>query len=182
MQKYTHLVFGGFTAALVAHFFYGGSIDLMRDWNMILALQYVKSMELPLKIFTESTPFIIQGAIFGILPDLDHLFKGLLAHRCGLTHSIFTFTIFMPVLTYAFSIYFALPQYLVTLSAVCLFSHWLIDALNPSGVRTIGFHPSFFWKHRCDLRLAKIRYNNHLANLISCAICIGTLVLLSFYY
>jgi membrane-bound metal-dependent hydrolase YbcI (DUF457 family) len=178
MQKYTHLVFGGLTAALVAHFFYGVSIDLTRDWNMILALQYVKSVELPLRIFTESTPFIIQGAILGILPDLDHIFKGLLAHRCGLTHSIFTFTIFMPVLAYAFAMRFELPQYLVTLSAICVFSHWLIDALNPSGVRTIGFYPSFLWRHRCDLRLAKIRYNNHLANLVFCAVCVGVLFLL----
>ena len=181
MQKYTHLVFGGFTAAMVAYFFHGVPIDLTRDWNMILALQYVKSVELPLRIFTESTPFIIQGAIFGILPDLDHLFKGFLAHRCGLTHSIFTFTVFMPILTYVFSVCFTLPQYLVTLSAVCVFSHWLLDALNPSGVRTIGFYPSFLWKHRCDLRLAKIRYNNHLVNLILCAICVGVLFLLSSY-
>ncbi|MFQ6086952.1 MAG: hypothetical protein ACE5OV_02920, partial [Candidatus Bathyarchaeia archaeon] len=59
--------------------------------------------------------------------------------------------------------------------------HWLIDALNPSGVRTIGFYLSFFLRHRCDFRLAKIRYNNHLANLIFCAICIGALFLLSSY-
>jgi hypothetical protein len=181
MQKYTHLVFGGLTASLVAYFFYGVSIDLNRDWSMILALRYVKSAELPLRIFTESTPFVIQGAIFGILPDLDQLFRGLLAHRCGLTHSVFSFTVFMPALTYAFSIYFALPWYLIVLGAACVFSHWLLDSLNPSGVRTIGFHPSFFWKHRCDLRLARIRYNNHWANLLLCAICIGILVLLSFY-
>lgn len=148
---------------------------------MILALQFVKSAELPLRIFTANTPFIIQGAIFGILPDLDYLLKELLAHRCGLTHSIFTFTVFMPVLTYAFSIYFGLPQYLVTLSAVYVLSHWLIDALNPSGMRTLGFYPSFLRKQRCDLRFAKIQYNNHLANLILCAICIGVLFLLSSY-
>lgn len=181
MQKYTHLVVGGFAAALTGWILYRMPINIVNDWNMILALQHVKSTELPFLIFTEKTPLIIQGAIFGILPDLDHLFKGLLDHRCGLTHSVFTFTIFIMVPIYIFSLYFGLPPYLTMLGAACVFSHWFIDALNPMGVRTLGFSLSFLKKHRCELRIARIRYNNHTANFILCAFCLGALFLLSIH-
>ncbi len=156
MQKYTHLAVGWTISALIAKYIYKLNLNFISEVNAITTLSI--------------TSISVQGAIFSLLPDLDHLFMGLIHHRCGLTHSIYTFIIFAPILAYFIG-------FNPIIASVAVFVHWILDALNPSGVRTIGFNLEFFIKHRRDFRIAKIRYDNHPINLL---LTIGSLLLL--YY
>lgn len=162
MQEYTHLVFGGFISALVAHFLYGVPVDLTR-------------LSCPLKSSQRAHRSLFKAKSSEYCPTLT-CYSRVISPSLRLNPPHLHVHSLCAGLAYAFFIYFVQPQYSVTLSAVCVFSHWQIDALNPSGVRTIGLYPSFFWKRRCDFRLAKIRYNNHLANFTLCAACVGILV------
>ena len=158
MQKYTHLIVGWAFSAVLANILYGCTIDIQSDITSVASFSFIS--------------LSVQGALCSIAPDLDHLFKGLIQHRCGLTHSIFTFTIFAPLLAY-------LINFNPIIAASTIFLHWLLDALNPSGVRTIGFTLKFFIKHGKDFKIANIRYDNHLANF---AICVLSVLLLYYVF
>jgi membrane-bound metal-dependent hydrolase YbcI (DUF457 family) len=127
-------------------------------------------------------PPLVAGAVFGIIPDLDQipLVKKVVQHRSGLSHSLITL-LWLPLL-----IGFFIPEYLA-FAAAAIFSHWFIDSFNPTGVRTIPYilprkkegFMTFFTKHERDLRFATLRYDNHVVNIIVCAICVVLVGLLS---
>jgi len=115
--------------------------------------------------FPRSTFLLLQGAVFGLLPDMDILFKGIMDHRCGLTHSLISILVFFPLVS---AVLHASPL----LGFFCTFSHWISDAITPRGVRTWGFSLGFFLNHKCDFRLAKIRSNSWIANSILSVVCL----------
>ncbi|MCS7386023.1 MAG: metal-dependent hydrolase [archaeon GB-1867-005] len=154
MQKYTHLVVGWTFSVILAKLLYGFEVDIQSDLASFVDLSFIS--------------LGVQGAIFGIAPDFDHLFKGLIQHRCGLTHSVYTFTALAPIVAY-------LIRFNPVVAALAVFLHWLLDALNPSGVRTIGFTLDFFIKHGMDFKIANVRYDNHLANFAVCAFAFSLL-------
>ncbi|MEM3593348.1 MAG: metal-dependent hydrolase [Candidatus Jordarchaeaceae archaeon] len=181
MQKYTHLVVGATAGAIVAVLM-GYSGGIASQFNAV-ATQLFKwgSLNTVLSATNQKLPPILAGAAFGILPDLDQLLKGQrIGHRSGLLHSILTF-IWLPVL-----IGIIAPS-MFALSAAGIFSHWFIDSLNPSGVRTLPYIlprkqeslKDFLWNHVRDLRIATIHYDNHWLNLALCGVCMVIIFLLS---
>ena len=135
-----------------------------------------------------AVPALAAGGFFGIIPDLDQLLKReRVMHRSGLLHSILTL-IWLPLL-----IGYFVPQYFA-IAAAAVFSHWLADSLNldgganPTGVRTLPYIlprkqeslRAFLWDHERDLRLAKLRYDNHAVNIVLCGACIALIAYLTF--
>jgi membrane-bound metal-dependent hydrolase YbcI (DUF457 family) len=110
---------------------------------------------------TGSLFLLLQGAVFGILPDMDLFLKGVLDHRCGLTHSLISVLVLFPLLA-------TLLQASPLVGFFCTFSHWVSDAITFQGVRTYGVSPSFFLGHKCDFRLAKFKSNSKIANSLLC--------------
>ncbi|MHA1361514.1 MAG: metal-dependent hydrolase [Candidatus Freyarchaeota archaeon] len=181
MQKYTHLVVGATAGAIVA---------VLLGWTSGIGAQFAAvadqlaragSLNTVLSATNQQLPPIMAGAAFGILPDLDQLLKRQrIGHRSGLFHSILTL-IWLPAL-----IGLVAPT-LFAVSAAGIFSHWFIDSLNPTGVRTLPYIlprkkeslKEFIWKHERDLRIATIHYDNHWLNLLLCGICVAIIWLLS---
>lgn len=100
---------------------------------------------------------LLEGAIFGVLPDMDLFFRGVLDHRCGLTHSLISVLALFPILA-------MLLRVSPLVGLFCTFSHWLSDAITFQGVRTWGVSLDFFLGHRCDFRLARLKSNSKVVN------------------
>ena len=104
---------------------------------------------------------LLEGAMFGVLPDVDIFLKGVLDHRCGFTHSLISILVIFPFLA-------TLLRISPLIGFFCTLSHWLFDAITFQGVRTWGASIDFFLGHKCDFRLAKLRSNNRIANSLLC--------------
>ncbi len=182
MQKYTHIIVGATAAALVISFIspeLKGS--LLSQFQTLIGLsRYSSTWQVQLAI-SGAVPALVAGGFFGILPDLDQLLKReKVMHRSGLLHSILTL-IWLPLL-----IGYFVPQYFA-IAAAAIFSHWFIDSFNPTGVRTLPYIlprkqenlKSFLWDHERDLRLAKLRYDNHAVNIVLCGSCIALIAYLA---
>ncbi|MBS7248446.1 MAG: metal-dependent hydrolase [Candidatus Jordarchaeales archaeon] len=181
MQKYTHIIVGATAAALVIAFVspeLKGTL-LSQFQNLMNLSRYGSTWQVQLAL-SGSVPALVAGGFFGILPDLDQILKReKVMHRSGLLHSILTL-IWLPLV-----IGFIVPQYFAVATAA-IFSHWFIDSFNPTGVRTLPYIlprkqeslKDFLWNHERDLRIAKLRYDNHAVNVVLCGIC--TLVIAYF--
>ncbi len=163
MQKTTHAILGAtFAVVLVVAWGYipSGMRSILGFLDPFTSFPPFLSRRLP-----GSTFLLLQGAVFGLLPDVDLLFKGILSHRCGLTHSLVSLLVFLPLVSIMLR---ASPL----LGFFCTFSHWISDAITSRGVRTWGFSPAFFLRHKCDFRLAGIRSNSWTANSLLSVVCL----------
>lgn len=169
MQKTTHTILGATFAVILGVVW--GYLPLEVRFALGFLDPFTSFLPfLPLR-FPGSTFLLLQGAVFGVLPDIDLFFKGILDHRCGLTHSLISILVFFPLVSIVLH---ASPL----LGFFCTFSHWISDAITPRGVRTWGFSFGFFLKHKCDFRLVKIRSNSWIANSllsVACLIVLGVL-------
>jgi len=155
VQKPTHAILGATFAVVL-----GVAWTHAPSWLRLIFGFLNPSVSLPAFLPSgalSSLYLLLQGALFGVLPDIDLLFRGVLDHRCGLTHSLVSIFIFFPLVA-------VLLRVSPLIGFFCTFSHWISDAVTFRGVRTWGFSPSFFLNHRCDYRLAKIRSDSKIAN------------------
>ncbi|MBS7287528.1 MAG: metal-dependent hydrolase [Candidatus Freyarchaeota archaeon] len=176
MQKYTHIIVGATAAALVIAFIspeLKGTL-LSQFQNLMNLSRFSSTWQVQLAL-SGSVPALVAGGFFGIIPDLDQVLKReKVMHRSGLLHSILTL-IWLPLV-----IGIIVPQYFAIATAA-IFSHWFIDSFNPTGVRTLPYIlprkqeglKDFLWNHERDLRLAKLRYDNHAVNVAVCSICVA---------
>jgi membrane-bound metal-dependent hydrolase YbcI (DUF457 family) len=112
-----------------------------------------------------SSILLLQGAMFGIIPDMDLTLKGILDHRCGLTHSLISVLILFPLLA-------ILLQVSPLIGFFCTFFHWITDAITMQGVRVCGVSLTFFLNHKRDFRLAEIKSNSKIANSLLWVVCL----------
>ena len=112
---------------------------------------------------------MLLGGVFGVLQDVDVLLP--VQHRSGLTHSLFSVILLpLPIFLYTHSPSIALIAFFAFLS------HWLLDAMNPSGVMLFPSKKitDFLKNHRREFRLASISYDDQIANLLfSLTILVG---------
>ncbi|MEM1658898.1 MAG: metal-dependent hydrolase [Candidatus Jordarchaeales archaeon] len=183
MQKYTHIIVGATAAALVVSFISPElKGTLFSQFQVLMSLyKYSSTWQVQLAL-SGSVPPLAAGGFFGILPDLDQLLKReKVMHRSGLLHSILTLIWLPLVIGLVVKPYFAI-------AAAAIFSHWFIDSFNPTGVRTLPYIlprkqeslRDFLWNHERDLRIAKLRYDNHAVNVILCGVCLAIIAYLAF--
>ncbi len=183
MQKYTHIIVGATAAALVIAVIspeLKGTL-FSQFQNLISLSRFSSTWQVQLAL-SGSVPALVAGGFFGIVPDLDQILKReKVMHRSGLLHSILTL-IWLPLV-----IGLIVPQYFAV-AAAAIFSHWFIDSFNPTGVRTLPYVlprkqeslKAFLWNHERDLRLAKLRYDNHAVNIVLCGVCLLVIGYLAF--
>ena len=148
---YTHLAFSFFVAYLTSKFFGIGQLY-----------------------------FIVLVCLFGILPDIDtykskagkkvpfisFLFKFFFGHR-GVFHSLFT-----PMLLYLFFLF--IGHEIIGLAILLgYFSHIILDALTPSGVRLL-------WPFRFRIK-GFIKTNSFLEKILFLFLCIINIYIMVFY-
>lgn len=182
MQKYTHIIVGAAAAALVITFISPElKGTLLSQFQTLMSLSRFGSTWQVQLALSGSIPALAAGGFFGIVPDLDQILKReKVMHRSGLLHSILTL-IWLPLV-----IGLIVPQYFAIATAA-IFSHWFIDSFNPTGVRTLPYIlprkqeslKDFLWNHERDLRIAKLRYDNHAVNIVLCGACIALIAYLS---
>lgn len=163
MQKPTHTILGATFAAIV------GATWIHLPLGLRLTLGFLdpfRSLSSPLYGgVTGSSILLLQGAMFGIIPDMDLILKGILDHRCGLTHSLTSVLILFPLL--------AIPLRASPLIGFfCTFSHWISDAITIQGVRLWGFSLDFLLNHKRDFRLAEIKSNSKITNSLFWVFCL----------
>jgi membrane-bound metal-dependent hydrolase YbcI (DUF457 family) len=163
LQKPTHTILGATFTVIV------GLVCSRHPFGLRLSLGFLDPFGSLSSSFSSEVAggsvLLLQGAIFGVIPDLDLVFKGILDHRCGLTHSLVSVLILFPLLAVLFHV-----SPLIGLFST--FSHWISDAITIQGVRVWGVSPGFFLNHRRDFRLAEIRSNSKIANLSLWVICL----------
>ena len=159
MQKPTHAFLGVAFAAIL------GAVWVHAPSGIRLALGFFDPFSsLPILLYVgvpRSLLLLLEGAILGVLPDMDLSLKGVLDHRCGLTHSLISVLVIFPLIAVLFR---ASPL----VGFFCTFSHWVSDAITFQGVRTWGTSLSFFLGHKCDFRLAKFKSNSKIVNSLLC--------------
>jgi membrane-bound metal-dependent hydrolase YbcI (DUF457 family) len=120
LQKPTHTILGATFSAIV------GVAWIHLPLGLRLSLGFLDafgSLSSPLSGgVAGSSILLLQGAMFGILPDMDLILKGILDHRCGLTHSLISVLILFPLLAITLQ---ASPL----IGFFCTFSHWISDEL-----------------------------------------------------
>ena len=163
MQKPTHTILGATFAAIIGVAWFHLPLGLRLTLGF---LDPFGSLSSPLSgIIAGSYILLLQGAMFGIIPDMDLLLGGILDHRCGLTHSLISVLILFPLLAISL-------QVSPLIGFFCTFSHWISDAITIQGVRVWGFSLSFFLKHKRDFRIAKIKSNSKMTNSLLWVICL----------